>query len=121
MRRVGEPDRYRNEVLAVVVKVHEDRLSVLLWRRGLAPQRGRWALPGGFLGPDEDLDASIARHLAAKVDVRQLAHVEQLNTLSAPRRLPHGRVVATTYLGLVPAPAQPSLPEDTQWLPVDDL
>src|SRR4029077_12502894 len=58
---------------------------------------------------------------AAKVDVRQLAHVEQLNTLSAPRRHPVGRVVATTYLGLVPAPATPSLPDDTRWLPVDDL
>lgn len=112
---------YAHEALAVVVQVRDERLCVLLWRRGLPPHRGRWALPGGRLGPDENLDASIVRHLAVKVDVRELSHVEQLHTLSAPRRYPGDRVVATTYLGLVPTPADPSLPGDTRWHPVDEL
>jgi len=39
----------------VVLAVHEDELQVLTVRRGAAPYTGRRALPGGFLGPDEDL------------------------------------------------------------------
>ncbi len=112
---------YPHEVLAVVVYVRDGELCVLLWRRARPPHRGRWALPGGRLGPDENLEHSIVRHLAVKVDVRELSHREQLQTLGDPHRHPERRVVATTYLGLVPVPATPSLPPDTRWHPVDAL
>lgn len=97
------------------------KLEVLLWERALKPFAGSWALPGGLLGEDETLEESIRRHLAAKVDVRGLSHLEQLETLSAPGRHPETRIVATAYLGLVPAGSDPSIPEDTAWHPVDDL
>jgi ADP-ribose pyrophosphatase YjhB (NUDIX family) len=94
---------------------------VLLWKRAKPPFEGAWALPGGFLGPAETLEESIRRHLAAKVDVRRLSHLEQLETLSAPRRHPELRLVATAYLGLVPAGIDPKVPADTAWHPVDEL
>ena len=112
---------YRHEALAVVLAVRDATLQVLLWRRARAPHRGSWALPGGALGPAETLGASVARQLAAKVDVRQLAHLEQLETRSDPGRDPSGRVVATAYLGLVPAHLDPDLPPDTAWHPVAHL
>jgi ADP-ribose pyrophosphatase YjhB (NUDIX family) len=96
-------------------------LQVLLWQRGRAPFKGDWALPGGVLGDDETLEESIRRHLAAKVDVREVAHLEQLATLSDPDRVPKRRELATAYLGLVPVGADPSVPEDTAWHPVDAL
>ena len=46
----------------------------------------RWSLPGGYLEPGETLEQSIRRHLAEKVDVRELAHLEQLETLQRPGR-----------------------------------
>ena len=109
-----------HEVLAVVFQVRPtgdgtERLQVLLWRRARAPYRDAWALPGGTLGDTEDLDASILRQLAQKVDVREVAHLEQLMTSGAPGRHPEGRVVATSYLGLVPAHADPGVPDDTGW------
>ncbi len=52
--------------------------------RARRPQ-GRWALPGGNLGPGEKLEPSIRRHLAAKVDIRELSHLEQLETRADPR------------------------------------
>ena len=58
----------------------------------------------------ETLGESIARQLASKVDVRELAHLEQLETRSNPQRDPRGRVLATAYLGLVPADVEPALP-----------
>jgi ADP-ribose pyrophosphatase YjhB (NUDIX family) len=107
--------------LGVVLRVREARLEVLLWERAKEPELGAWALPGGELGPDDTLEDSIRRHLAAKVDVRELAHVEQLETRSDPGRYPRGRQLATAYLGLLPGPRDPAVPDDTRWHPVDAL
>jgi ADP-ribose pyrophosphatase YjhB (NUDIX family) len=109
-----------NEALAVVLQVRGDRLQVLLWQRARKPFNGAWALPGGMLGATETLEASIRRHLAAKVDVWELAHLEQLETRSDPARHP-GRVIATAYLGLVPSHHGPAVPADTTWHPADAL
>ena len=65
--------------------------------------------------------ASIRRHLAAKVDVRELSHLEQLETRSEPDRHPREWQLATAYLGVVPLGVDPALPEDTDWHPVDRL
>jgi 8-oxo-dGTP diphosphatase len=94
---------------------------VLLWQRADEPSAGAWALPGGYLKPGETLEESIRRHLAVKVDVRELSHLEQLETRSDPRRSPREWQLATAYLGLVPAGLDPALPADTAWHPVDAL
>jgi ADP-ribose pyrophosphatase YjhB (NUDIX family) len=110
-----------HEALAVVLQVRDGALQVLLWQRALEPFNGRWSLPGGYLEHGETLEASIRRHLAAKVDVRELSHLEQLDTRSEPERVPGEWQLATSYLGLVPSDADPSLPGDTAWHPVDRL
>lgn len=94
---------------------------MLLWQRALQPERGKWALPGGRLRADEDLTASVRRQLAEKVDVREIAHLEQLAVFSDPSRVPGVRTIASTFLGLVPSPATPELPSDTRWHPVNAL
>ena len=120
---MGKSTRARpaHEALAVVLQVREGRLKVLLWQRAREPYLGAWSLPGGLLGDGETLERSIRRHLEAKVDVRELAHLEQLETLSEPDRRPDDRVIATAYLGLVPADVDPVVPGDTEWHPVDTL
>jgi 8-oxo-dGTP diphosphatase len=123
-----------HEVLAVVFQVHKvatglgkgqsrekPQLNVLLWQRAQEPQRGAWSLPGGRLRNDEDMTTSVRRQLAEKVDLRQLAHLEQLAVFSDPHRLPGPRMIASTFLGLVPSPATPELPPDTRWHPVSSL
>jgi len=111
----------RHAVLAVVLQVREGKLRVLLWQRARKPFKGVWALPGGTLEAREPLDTSIRRHLAAKVDVSELTHAEQLGTWSDPDRDPSRWELATAYLGLVPADADPRLPADTSWHAVDAL
>ncbi|MEQ7123543.1 NUDIX domain-containing protein [Actinopolymorpha sp. B11F2] len=115
-----------HEVLAAVLQVRSRSpgqlsLEVLLWQRAREPQVGRWSLPGGQLQADEDIERSVRRQLAEKVDVRQLSHVEQLATFSAPDRVPGPRVIATAFLGLVASDNDPELPDDTQWHRVDAL
>ncbi|MGH3008790.1 MAG: NUDIX hydrolase [Gaiellaceae bacterium] len=108
-------------VLGAVLQVRDGELQALLWQRGREPYAGLWALPGGALTPSETLEESVRRHLAEKVDVRDLSHLEQLETRSDPERNPARRELATAYLGLVPAGIDPKVPEDTRWHPVDAL
>jgi 8-oxo-dGTP diphosphatase len=117
-----------HEVLAVVFQVRQvkgaprtekPQLNVLLWQRAQEPQRGAWSLPGGLLR--NDLTTSVGRQLAEKVDLRELAHLEQLAVFSDPNRVPGTRMIASTFLGLVPSPAIPELPPDTRWHPVSAL
>jgi 8-oxo-dGTP diphosphatase len=89
----------------------------MAWQRAELPEAGRWALPGGRLAEDELLGTALARKLAEKVDVHTVAHLEQLETRSDPRRDPRGRVLATAYLGLIPADVEVDLPPDTRWHP----
>lgn len=119
-----------HEVLAAVFQVRgvgaaarseKPSLHVLLWQRALEPERGKWSLPGGRLGDDEDLISSVRRQLAEKVDLRELAHLEQLAVFSDPHRVPSSRTIASTFLGLVPSPATPELPPDTRWHPVSAM
>jgi 8-oxo-dGTP diphosphatase len=114
-------ERFPHEVLAVVLQVRANGLNVLLWQRGTPPFDGLWALPGGPLGADERLGTSLGRHLAAKVDLTDIAYLEQLETRSDPARDPRGRVLATAYLALVSADVEPRIPADTAWHSVQDL
>jgi ADP-ribose pyrophosphatase YjhB (NUDIX family) len=107
--------------LAVVLQVRSGVLQALVWQRARDPFAGAWSLPGGYLDPNETLEQSIRRHLAVKVDVRELSHLEQLVTLSDPRRNPREWELATAYLGLVPSDLDPAVPDDTAWHPVDAL
>jgi len=119
-----------HEVLAVVFQIRglgpdpksaTPELSVLLWQRAQEPQRGTWSLPGGRLRHDEDMMTSVRRQLAEKVDLQEVAHLEQLAVFSEPDRIPATRTIASTFLGLVPSPAIPELPPDTRWHPVTAL
>ena len=98
-------------VLAVVLQVREEKLQTLLWQRARDPFTGTWSLAGGTLGDGETLEQSILRHLASKVDVRDVAHLEQLGTWSDPERHPERRELATAYLGLVPLGIDPRVPD----------
>lgn len=114
------------EVLAAVFTVRPDEhgrlaVHVLLWQRAKLPDAGRWALPGGPIGADEDVDDSARRQLAGKVELTRVTHLEQIGVFSQPHRVPGTRTIATGFLGLVPMDSEPPLPHDTVWHPVNNL
>ncbi|WP_246633372.1 NUDIX hydrolase [Pseudonocardia nigra] len=115
------PRPTEHEVLAAVLQIRDDTLQVLAWQRAQPPDSGRWALPGGRLGDDEDVERSVVRQLAEKVDLREVTHVEQIAVFSDPDRVPGARRIATAFLGLVPADADPAVPADTAWHPLTAL
>jgi ADP-ribose pyrophosphatase YjhB (NUDIX family) len=117
----NDQPRFAHDVLAVVLQVRQSQLQVLLWQRAEPPFEGEWALPGGPLAGDERLGTSLSRHLATKVDLTGIAHLEQLETRSDPARDPRGRVLATAYLALVSSDSEPQVPPDTAWHPLAGL
>lgn len=82
--------------------LREGVLHLLLIERGIAPFKGKWALPGGFVVDGESLEACARRELAEEAGVEDV-YLEQLYTFGAPGRDPRGRVVTVAYVGLVPS------------------
>jgi 8-oxo-dGTP diphosphatase len=109
----------------VILTVRDGRLQVLLIRRGIPPYQGRWALPGGFVRPDEDLEATARRELAEETGLSaERIHLEQVATYGAPDRDPRGRVVSLAYLALVPdlpAPVAGSDAASASWVDATDV
>ncbi|GAA1675803.1 NUDIX domain-containing protein [Kribbella yunnanensis] len=109
----------------VILTVRDAALQVLLIRRGIAPYRGRWALPGGFVRENEDLEETARRELTEETGLAtDRIHLEQIATYGAPRRDPRGRVVSVAYLALVPdlpTPVAGTDAESARWVPAPDL
>ncbi|GHH61012.1 NUDIX hydrolase [Lentzea cavernae] len=107
----------------VVLTVRGDALCALLVRRGEAPFRGRWALPGGFVRVDESVDDAAVRELGEETGVSGL-HLEQLGTYGEPRRDPRMRVVSVAYLALapdLPVPVAGTDAASASWVPVAEV
>lgn len=84
----------------VLLTVRDRSLWTLLGPRDEPPGKGRWALPGGFVGLDESLDATATRILATKAGLVDL-FTEQLYTFGSPGRDPRTRVISVAYYALV--------------------
>lgn len=84
----------------VVFGFDGEGLQVLLILRGIEPHRGAWALPGGFVRMDEDLEAAARRELREETGLEGV-FLEQLYTFGEPGRDPRGRVVSVAWYALV--------------------
>jgi 8-oxo-dGTP diphosphatase len=107
----------------VVFTLIETSLCVLLARRLEPPQRGMWALPGGFVGADEAPEQTAERKLREKTGVGSV-HLEQLRTYADPARDPRGWLPSIAYMALVPPETLPAdVPEgrEASWHPTDTL
>ncbi len=84
----------------VIFGFDEGDLKVLLIKRGEAPYKGKWALPGYFVYQNEDLDEAAVRVLAELTGLRDV-YLEQVRTFGTVDRHPMGRVITVAYFSLL--------------------
>jgi 8-oxo-dGTP diphosphatase len=96
---------YKFAVIATdvaIFTIDQGELKVLLIQMKKTPYQGKWALPGGLIGPRESLDEAAERNLREKTGVKN-AYLEQLYTFGEVDRDPFGRVVSVAYIALLPS------------------
>lgn len=84
---------------AVVFTYSGDRAKVLLINRGKEPFKGRWALPGGFVDMDEELEDAVVRELAEETGLTGV-RLEQMHTFGTIGRDPRGRQISVAFMGI---------------------
>jgi 8-oxo-dGTP diphosphatase len=85
----------------VILTMSDGRLRVLLVRRGVAPYKGMWAIPGGFKRPAETLDEAAKRELAQETGVDSTSLLTQFGAYGDPGRDPRMNVVTVAYLAVL--------------------
>ena len=87
----------------VILTMSDDRLHVLLVRRGVEPFQGMWAIPGGFKRPEETLDEAAERELREETSVEGASVLQQFGAYGDPGRDPRMNVVTVAHLAVLPA------------------
>jgi 8-oxo-dGTP diphosphatase len=111
----------------VLVVPREARHEVLLIRRRNPPFEGHWALPGGFVEPNEPLEMAARRELREETGAEP-SHLEQLYTFGDPGRDPRGWTISVAHLALLSDDEANALSlqagddaGDVGWFDLDDL
>ncbi len=84
----------------IIFTIRNSELNLLLIERGIEPYKNTWALPGGFIKMDEDLEASARRELEEETGVSDV-YLEQLSVYGKPDRDPRERVITIAYFALL--------------------
>jgi 8-oxo-dGTP diphosphatase len=85
---------------AVIFAVTSDAIKLLLIKRGHEPFKGQWAIPGGFIGMDEELEDAVARELQEETGLTRV-RLEQMHTFGTCGRDPRGRQITVVYMGII--------------------
>ena len=97
--------------------------NVLLIRRGEEPFKGQWALPGGFIRLDEELEQSAARELREETGIGA-ADLIQIAAFGMVGRDPRGRTITVAFLARLDECLPPQAGTDAaqaRWFGIDDL
>ena len=99
-RYIYEWPRPMVTVDAVVFGFFDNRVKLLLVNRGTEPFKGKWALPGGFVEMDEELEDAVARELAEETGLVDVP-LEQMHTFGDVGRDPRGRQITVAFIGII--------------------
>lgn len=85
---------------AVVFGFFKAAVKLLLIKRANEPFKGKWAIPGGFVDIDEELEDAVQRELAEETNLTDVK-LQQLHTFGQCGRDPRGRQITVVYMGTI--------------------
>lgn len=106
-----------------IVLFSDDGSRILLIRRKAPPYQGMWAIPGGFVEPDETVEQAAVRELAEETGIRGV-DLSLVYVFSEPDRDPRGRTISVAFSGTAPEGTSATAGDDAaavQWFALDDL
>lgn len=118
--------QYPHPAVTVDVAVftgQNNRLKLLLIQRAHDPHKGKWALPGGFVDIDEDLETAARRELKEETGIT-VADIEQLYTFGTPDRDPRERTITVVYTAFIPSEIKVNAASDAasaNWFEMNEL
>ena len=92
MIRSEESDNYKRD--------SENRLSILLVKRGVHPFMDCWALPGGFLKPNETVEECALREITEETNVVPVT-ILPVGVFSEPGRDPRGWIISNAFFSVI--------------------
>lgn len=109
---------------AVVFTMSGGKTQVLLINRGREPYKGMWAVPGGFVEIDEELEDAVARELQEETGLTGV-RLEQMRTFGRCGRDPRGRQISIAFTGIVTDGQDKIRPGDdavkAKWFDIEEL
>ena len=100
MTRYSKQTRILTAVDCIIFGFDGQEMKLLLVKRSLEPEKGRWSLMGGFVQPDESFENAAARVLKQLTGLENV-YMEQLFAFSEPNRDPMERTVSIAYFSLI--------------------
>lgn len=113
------------ETLISIFTIDKGEFKILLMRKKTEPYKGYWILPGNILKNDETLEDNVTDAVLDKTGLLSV-YIEQCYTFSNVDRDPDGRIIATSFIGLVDSKSveikREERPEfETAWFSIDEL
>jgi len=107
----------------VIFKENYTTNSILLIKRKNEPFKDFWALPGGFVDENEDLEVAAIRELKEETQIN-IKSLQQLKAFGKPYRDPRSHVVSIAFMGIVSTDTIATASDDAKeakWISVNDL
>lgn len=108
---------------ALIFAACNTRKSVLLIQRGNEPFKGLWAIPGGFVEMDEELEVAASRELFEETAIKDIK-LKQMHTFGTIDRDPRGRQITIVFTGTVDSEIKPTAGDDAaeaKWFDIKNL
>ena len=94
---------YKNQgihLISTIFTVEKGITKVLLIKRSNEPFKDMWALPGGALYNNEDINNGLKRELKEKTGIENI-NLDMVNVYGKIDRSPVMRMVAVSYMGVI--------------------
>lgn len=97
--------------------------KVLLIERGREPYLGKWALPGGFINMEEELEVACKRELEEETGIR-IGEMKQFRAFGGVHRDPRHRTISVLFYTFTDNELIARAGDDAanvKWFPIDNL